>query len=151
VAINKDKWDKLIKVLEGMGQVNVGVQANAGTNSEGVDLVDIAVTMEFGTEDGTIEPRPFIRGTFEAKRDELATMQIRIAKAVLAGKITADQADQLLGQWGAAAVKSYVKDGASPFVPLKDSTIKAKGSSRPLVDTGQLINSVTYVVDKGES
>ena len=32
------------------------------------------------------------------------------------------------------------------FTPLKSSTIKAKGSTKPLIDTGELRNSISYEV-----
>jgi hypothetical protein len=46
----------------------------------------------------------------------------------------------------AADVQAYMVNGK--FAPLKAKTIKRKGSSKPLIDTGQLRQSITYrVVD----
>jgi hypothetical protein len=45
-----------------------------------------------------------------------------------------------------AAVKNKVVTG--PFEPNKPATIARKGSDRPLIDTAQLLNSITYVVRK---
>jgi hypothetical protein len=48
------------------------------------------------------------------------------------------------------AAKRYILQGDN-LAPNAPSTIKAKGSSRPLVDTSQLVKSITWVVRQGES
>jgi hypothetical protein len=53
-----------------------------------------------------------------------------------------------LGQMGnflVGAVRKQIRNGH--FVPLKPATIRRKGSSKPLIDTGQMMNGVTYVVE----
>lgn len=55
--------------------------------------------------------------------------------------------DKTLGQMGEGIkgqLQKSIKDVTSP--PLKPSTVKAKGFSKPLVDTGQMQNSVDYEV-----
>ncbi|WP_252715295.1 hypothetical protein [Acinetobacter junii] len=51
---------------------------------------------------------------------------------------------QILGMQAAADVQMYMVNGK--FAPLKAKTIKRKGSSKPLIDTGQLRQSITYKV-----
>jgi hypothetical protein len=50
----------------------------------------------------------------------------------------------LLGEWFVGRTKAEMKNGS--FQALAPSTVKAKGSTKPLVDTGQLRNSVTQKV-----
>jgi hypothetical protein len=53
----------------------------------------------------------------------------------------------MLGQWGAAAVKRTITSGqVTP--PDAPGTIARKGSSTPLIDEGQLVNAITYAVEK---
>ena len=44
-------------------------------------------------------------------------------------------------------IKSRGGLAGEPFVPNKPSTIKRKKSSLPLVDTGELFNSISYIVE----
>ena len=57
-----------------------------------------------------------------------------------------EQAYEKLGLLATNDVKSYFVSGN--FVPLKQSTIDAKGSSKPLIDSGELRNSISYEVRK---
>lgn len=41
-----------------------------------------------------------------------------------------------------AAVKENITAGGIPFIPLKPATIKRKGSSKPLIDTGAMRRGV---------
>ncbi len=45
-----------------------------------------------------------------------------------------------------AGVQEYMTDGQ--FIPNSFATIQAKGSDSPLIDTGEMRASVTYLVDK---
>jgi hypothetical protein len=153
--VSAKTWDKFVASLQTLDRVKVrvGVLKGAGTQKTDdgdVDLVDLAVIHEFGTED--IPARPFVRGTFEDSKvkEELRKVQEKIIKAFLAGKIDEQKANALLGTWAANAIKNYVKQGDSPLQALAPATIAAKKSSRPLVDTGQLINSVSYEVAEGD-
>jgi hypothetical protein len=51
-----------------------------------------------------------------------------------------------IGLWVVNKVKA--KFGSDDLVPNSEATIKAKGSDKPLIDTGQLRNSITYVIRK---
>jgi hypothetical protein len=54
------------------------------------------------------------------------------------------------GMAGANASKAWFTDSRNNWPPNKPATIKAKGSNRPLIDTGVLRGSITYVV-KGDT
>lgn len=90
------------------------------------------------------ERRP-IRRTFAEKRGELISLTARVARDVLAGKLDPIAAMGIIGAWGAAAIKRTITAGLTP--PNAPSTIAKKGSSKPLVDTGQLVGSISFVVD----
>jgi hypothetical protein len=65
---------------------------------------------------------------------------------MLAGKIDERKAMGLLGAWASGAIKATISQSGD-FAPLAPSTVKAKGSSRPLIDSGQLNQSITWVVE----
>jgi hypothetical protein len=132
-------WRKLYNLVRKAAGKSVRVGLFDG------ELAEIGAVHEYGSADGTIPERSWLRSTFRSRREDLAKMQARVTKAMLAGKITETQAMELLGQWAAGAVKQTIqRDGE--FAPLAPATVEAKGSTRPLVDTGQLAQSIAYKV-----
>jgi hypothetical protein len=119
----------------------VGEQATAehgdATNAE------IGAAHEFGT--ATIPQRSFIRQAFRAHKAEFQALAARLVRAVIMKTATVQQVLELLGAWAAGAIKATITSDGS-FAPLAQSTIARKKSSKPLIDTGQLIGSITWVV-----
>lgn len=58
---------------------------------------------------------------------------------------------QRAGMAGANASKEWFTDPRNNWPPNKPATIRRKKSSRPLIDTGALRRSITYVVRQNES
>ena len=146
VKVNDRVWRGVLKRVSEMkrGTVRVGVMGDAG-DENGVSLAEIAAFHEFGTS--TIPERSFLRATFFGHAAEgLRVMCEKLSKAVVEGKLDEPRALGLLGTWAVAEVKKTIRASIAP--ELAAATIAAKGSSLPLVDTGQLINSVTFVVEK---
>ena len=138
-------WDKLIKAVRataGRHDVSVGVFADGPARAGGeASNVTIALVHEFGSPAMNIPERSYLRSTVDKNRAKYHAEIKRIAAGVLDGKSDV-QALNLLGMRGAADVKATIREGIDP--PLKPETIARKGSSLPLVDTGQLINSITW-------
>jgi len=145
VKVNDAKWRKIIKQVAEMKRatVRVGIMGDAG-DENGVSLAEIAAYHEFGT--ATIPERSFLRSTFYGHAAEgLAKMCAKLSKAIIEGKMDEPRALGLLGLWAVSEVRKTIRAGIEP--ELAPATIAAKGSSLPLVDTGQLINSITWVVE----
>lgn len=51
-----------------------------------------------------------------------------------------------IGLQASSDVKDYIASGS--FTPLKQKTIDRKGSSKPLMDTAEMMNSIGYEVRK---
>lgn len=134
--------------------VKVGVLASKGGNAEhaddGITMIELAAIHEFGSPAANIPERSFIRRTFTFKRIQLDPLQRKLAKALVLGKITPIVAMNMLGQWAAAQVKRTITADEPIPPPLKPATIAAKGSTRPLVDTGRLVGAISYEVSTGE-
>ena len=64
----------------------------------------------------------------------------------IAGEVSLEAALGYVGEEAKSISKEAVTNGISPA--LKPATIKHKKSSKPLIDTGQLLNSITYEVQK---
>jgi hypothetical protein len=150
-----DVYQRIRKDIEEMGMtvVKVGFPQEAqpsaperkGTHppaSTISEVAEIAAFQEFGTE--RIPARPFFRQTVDNTRHELPEFTKREYDGVLRGAHTVSQGLSRIGEWMAAKMKRTITTG--DFEPLSARTIQAKGSSRPLIDTGQMRASVTYVV-----
>lgn len=155
--VDKDLgWTKMLQRAAEIknARVKVGVLADdskGGMHVPGADLTvaEIAAVHEYGTQDGHIPERSFIRSTFDKKREELVAVGKRMMGDVLRGRIGVKQALNMMGSALASEVKSAITDGEGIPPPNAPSTIAAKGSSRPLVDTGRMLNAVTWVIEDG--
>jgi len=67
-------------------------------------------------------------------------------KQIVNGTMKVETALGLVGEVMADAITQKIITLRTP--PNAPYTIKAKGSSNPLVDTGQLKNSITYEVNR---
>lgn len=154
VSYNDDGWRKLLAQVEGLDRwtVHVGIlvskggeEVDPGEDGDGdLTLLELAAIHEFGL--GLVPERSFIRRTFREKQGELRAICEKLCKAVITRNMPVPRAYALLGQWGAAAVKRTITEGEGVPPALAQATIDRKGSDRPLVDTGRLINAITYEV-----
>lgn len=140
-------WQKLRAKMRGLENAHVRVGIFGTEAHDGHFLmVELAAVHEFGSSRAGIPERSFIRRTFKEQEHAAATVIARVAKAIVTDKITVEHGLDILGTWGADQVKRTVTQGTGVPPPLAQSTIDRKGSTRPLVDTGRLINAVTHKV-----
>ena len=116
----------------------------AETEKKKPTLVEVATWMEFGTK--LVPQRSFLRGAIIQFRSELNKTTIQVHRQITRGKLTVDQGLRILGEAIQAKVQKRIRDGIGP--ELKRATIVRKGSSTPLIDTGQLVNSIRYKVEE---
>ena len=123
-------------------EVRVGYQAGEATDDAGVDMCDIAMWNELGT-DGPhpIPARPFLRQSVDDNEDQIRAFCAQQARKIAAGG-TAEEALKKIGIQVKGIVQKTIKDGN--FTPNAPSTIRKKGSDKPLIDTGRLRQSVNY-------
>jgi hypothetical protein len=132
--------------------VKVGVLASKGGNEQvegapaGFDLVALAATHEYGSSDGHVPERSFLRRTLNLKREVFAAAAAKIARGLLADKLDFRKGLDILGALGATEVKKTITEGEGVPPPNAPSTVARKGSSRPLVDTGRMLNAITWEV-----
>jgi hypothetical protein len=125
---------------------------------------ELGVKSKSGKKIWRIPPRPFVRGFADGKRELIAKTMEKLGGLVTGGKLDADTAIRMLGEFGMNGVKSYIKHGT--FTPNSDITInglrkkdgsyvlgkdgkpliKGKKSSKPLIDTKNLVNSIRFQV-----
>lgn len=131
-------------------RVRVGVLDDApkrsGENAKGgrASLLEVAVHHEFGAPAAGIPQRSFIRATVDLNAGAIASLQKTLAAQVGSGQVDGDTALERLGMKVAAMCQNRVAEGIGPA--LAPATVERKGSSKPLVDTGQLRSSITWKV-----
>ena len=135
------KLQKELKKLSKM-EVAVGFQAGKASEEDGTDICDVAIYNEFGTD--TIPARPFMRDSIDENRDKINAFFAGQVKDICSGKTDAQTALKKLGIFHVGNVQQIIRDGN--FEPNAPSTIRRKGSSHPLIDTGMMRTHVQYIV-----
>lgn len=138
--------DGVMKALEaiakrmGGGEVAIGFIGGA-TYPDGTPVAAVAYWNEFGTS-GT-PARPFFRRMIAA---ESPTWSGKMAKLAKVTNYDGDKVLALMGEDIKGALQQSINDFQTPA--LAPSTIAAKGSPKPLIDTSHMLNSVAYEVNK---
>ena len=133
---------KSISALGGRG-VAAGMLANSGKEKDGADLVDVAIWNEYGTKH--IPSRPFLRQATDKNLDKWLDLSEKLAGGVLDGRVSPQQLLNLVGVRAKADIQNEIRDG--DFVPNAPATIRRKGSSQPLIDTGRMRQSINYRIE----
>ncbi len=143
-------WNELKKHLKALEQgdsyVKAGVLGDSGSHEGGLTNVELALIHELGTRNGHIPERSFIRSSFDKNKAEYLETLKKLFKGVYENKMDVPRALGLMGVKMAADIKKGITKGAGIPPPNAPSTIAAKGSSRPLDDTGRLVNSISHAV-----
>lgn len=160
--VTKDRVPDLIKAMEAFAhkEVLVGIPSDSSDNSRSdapITNAQIGFINEFGAPEMNIPARPFLVPGVEKAWPEAQRHMAKAAEKVL--KLTPDpmgMVDKALEGAGLLAqgeVVQMINEGLSPA--LARSTLarrRAKGFKgiKPLIQTGSLKQSITYVVADAE-
>lgn len=125
--------------------ITVGVHSGEGgaPAAGGGTVADVASIHEFGL--GNVPERSFVRSWADAKKSDNQKLLREAAERIVRGA-TVDEALEQVGLVMAASMQKRIQSGEiGP--PLEPATIARKGSSTPLIDTGQLVSSITHKVE----
>ena len=129
------------RLVDAVKVVNVGVPAGR-KEKDGTPVAMVAAVHEFGSPSQGIPERPFLRVSIEANKPKYAKISAAGLRQILRGKSSTDAVLAVMGEAAVGDVKQRIRSG--DFTPLKPATIKRKGSSRPLIDTGQMEQSIAW-------
>ena len=138
-----------LKILDEMSDVTIEVGFHEGQVADdgSTPLAAIAYWNHFGTvsEDGSvaIPARPFM-DALENHEDQLSAF----CTSAVQNAIDAADATKKIGVKSVGMIQKELTDGQ--WVPNAPSTIKKKGSDKPLIDTGRMRQEVHYVIKKGK-
>lgn len=93
----------------------------------------------------TIPERAFLRNGYDECKDDVIAKAEAVLGDVIGGKMSADNLFELVGLLMKSRIQDYARDLDSP--PLHPYTVEKKGSSNPLVDTGDMIGAIDYKVE----
>lgn len=126
--------------------ITVGLHSEEGAASAkgGTTVAEIATINEFGLG---VPARPAITGWFDEKTDAVEVLREQVASGVLKGRPIGVSLDRVAQAW-AGEVQAKIAGGIPP--PNAPSTIAKKGSSTPLIDTGQYRSSIRGRVSTGD-
>ena len=141
-----------LSALAGKKYVVVGVRSAKGTSrapGAHLNLAEIATVNEYGSSDGRIPERSFLRGTFDQNRQKYTGL-VDAAVSRLTDPAGGSDVDRELGLLGLVVVGDVQQAIAAGVGPANaQSTRDRKGSSKQLVDTGRLRASIDHEVREG--
>ncbi|WP_288074668.1 hypothetical protein [Pseudomonas sp.] len=158
MTVVRDDVAKVLAAIQRLTsrEVMVGIPATKAEREDGepINNAQLGYIHEYGAPKANIPARPFLVPGVAEKKDAIAGRLKKAAKAAMDGNNTALESELnaagLLGQNGA---RNQINNG--PHEPLAERTLAARRArgregDKPLIDTGQLRNSLTYVIRQKE-
>lgn len=150
---SKKRYDQEIKLMEQIenSYVLIGFQEGSVTRSQtkgkrrkeaGKSQAQIAAENEFGTN--KIPARSFMRTSFDENVQRVVNIITAEYEKILDGQSTVRKSLNAIGLYGVDLVQQKIR--AIRYPPNSPRTIAIKKSSKPLIDFGQMIQSVRHKV-----
>ena len=126
----------------------VGIPSDAKRHEDNpnIGLAEIAFIMEKGSVVNNIPARPFMQQTRQRNEKRMMGLSKKLLKAISNGSTTAMDAIKKLGASYEGAMKRIFIEGS--FAPNAPATVRRKKSTRPLIDTSLLRQSIKSKVAK---
>lgn len=138
--------EQLAKNVQG-SHVKVGVLGDEPREDGKASNLEVAIYNEFGTS--KIPERSFLRSAFKKHEREYVDALGKLIKAHIERGYDLRRGLDLIGQKMVSDVRAQITEGAGIPPPNAPATVARKKSDRPLVDTGQLIDSIAHKVKIG--
>lgn len=103
-------------------------------------------TLTLGGFGGPIPERPFMRNAMRSNQTKYQQFMKVSAKAILSGEVTPEVSLKRLGRMAQVDIQEEITSLSSP--PNAPITIALKGSSNPLIDTGEMRGAVTWKLER---
>lgn len=120
--------------------VEIGIHQDA--KNEGLSIAEYGAYNEFGTDN--IPERSFMRSTFDEKQSQINADMAKRYDQVKTGKIGVHRALSLIGLKHAQDIQDKIGSNISPA--NSEATIARKKSTKTLIDTGAMRQSIRHKV-----
>jgi hypothetical protein len=140
-------YRRALAALGPLGGLNIGVQgsrASAPHVGSQVSVGELAAIHELGLG---VPERSWLRAWFDENQRMVLDDCSAAMQQVILGKLTRDQALNVLGLKWVGAIQQRIADGQITPALAKE-TIARKGSSVPLIDTGVLRAAITHIATR---
>ena len=156
VKISGDGLERILQAIQTLTtkEVLVGIPHGEPRSDTDMTNAQIGYLQETGSPAMNLPERPFLVPGVEAVQDKTGQQLIKAVDAALKGNsLSVENCLNRAGMIAQNNVRSVINSG--DFEPLSEATLKArklagKKREKPLIDTGQLRNSITYVIKKVE-
>jgi phage gpG-like protein len=150
-----DNLDALVKSVEALTkkEVLIGIpQSNAARANPGPSNALLGYWHEFGAPGANIPARPFLFPAIRKSQERIVKILFTAAQKIGKGEAITPDVDKAMNSVGLIAsteAKKIITAGIPP--PLKAATLAARRrkkftGTKPLIVTGSLLRSITYVV-----
>jgi hypothetical protein len=150
VQSNPGWLERLLKRYKDESVLAVGYPASETggiSYPDGTPVTLVAAVNNYGSQSRGIPTRPFMEeGAKAAIAGDAGDVAATLVPLLNEGKITIEEILKQMGPYAEASFKGVFT--GHEWAPNAQSTIDAKGSAQPLIDTGLLRNSLTHVVRK---
>lgn len=135
-------WRRFQRELQQARTTEVVVGVHQGDSNGGQQIAEYAAYNEFGSERNP--ERSFMRSAFDENVNAISQEMTGRYGQMVEGRITTRAALGLVG----LKVQDLIKDkiGSNLPPPNSEATIAMKGSSKTLIDTGAMKNSIHYII-----
>ncbi len=134
----------LEKIADDAGKgktLSVGFMSGA-KYPDGTNVAMVAAIQNFGAPEANIPARPFFSNMVKAKSPGWGK---DLGNALVVTRFDGETALGLMGEVIGSDLQTSIIETNEP--ELSPATIAAKGFAKPLIDTGVMLNSVSYDVD----
>lgn len=131
---------KIAKQMSEPGTVKVGLPKGSNNYPDGTSVILVGTVQEFGSPTRNIPERSYLRSTMFENRLEYKRFLSKLGKQIVTGKLEAVKALNILGLKVSTDVKEKITEIKTPALKNREGN--------PLIDTGHLRQSITYVVNE---
>lgn len=149
VKVRDKGYNALLKRMgkKGPTKVTVGIHEAEGSEAHGdseLSTAEVGAIHELGLG---VDQRSFVGGWVDENEGAIEGELRQLGEAVIDGRLQSPaQAMERFGLHAVGGMQKRIADGIEP--ELADATVAAKGSSTPLIDSGQMRSAITHKVDK---
>jgi hypothetical protein len=150
----KSQDEKLKEIISAVKKLNntdvlVGIPADESGRDNGgsVNNAELLYIHTHGSALKNIPPRPVIEPAIENDKEIIGGILTDAAKAALNGDTAGiDISLEKAGMQGQNSARAWFNNPKNAWKPNAQETKNRKGSEKPLIDTGEMRKSITYVV-----
>jgi len=144
IGLFGDKNSDIVKYASA-NEFGVGTKPSSHTGTQ----MMAAMSRASGVNVRYIPERPFMRKTFDEKREDIVKFIKEMIELYSKGRVKdLSKYFAIVGAKMKKEIQRTITTASSWAVPNAPSTIAKKGSSKPLIDTGRMRAAITYKVIK---